>query len=204
MMLPSDRFKSITGKSHLYNIMPIENIPSVLQYGILCHEEAERIVHDSVALEDVQAKRESVIVLGGMPLHRYANLYFDMHNPMLYKRKNQAEELCILVLSATVLDIEGCVVTDRNAAARIARFLSPDIGLERIDFNLVYAKYWNNGSETERINHKAIKCAEVLIPERIDSSFIESAIVVDTFVKDMLVKKGFQRPIKADPQVFYR
>jgi ssDNA thymidine ADP-ribosyltransferase, DarT len=57
-------------------IMPIENIPSVLARGILCHENAAKLYHKSVALRNVQDVRGQKQVPGGLKLHQYANLYF--------------------------------------------------------------------------------------------------------------------------------
>jgi len=69
----------------LHNIMPIANIPFVMEHGILSHNLRERlkIPNHSVALEEVQELRARKVVPGGRPLHDYANLYFDAHNPML-------------------------------------------------------------------------------------------------------------------------
>ena len=74
-------------------IMPLENIPSVLKFGILSNEGAAKLQHRSVAMEDVQEKRDLKHVPGGLKLHQYANLYFHARNPMLYKRRNEGEYL---------------------------------------------------------------------------------------------------------------
>ena len=51
---------------------------------------------------------------------------------MLFLRKDIAEELCILVFSTEVLDLDGCVVSDRNAATDMVRFYSPLDGIEKL------------------------------------------------------------------------
>lgn len=83
--------------------MPIANISSVLVHGILSHEQAAKLDHQSVAMTDIQDRRDRVQVPGGLKLHQYANLYFHARNPMLFKRKAQAESLCVLRVSTTVL-----------------------------------------------------------------------------------------------------
>src|SRR5882757_7005622 len=97
--------------TELQCIMPLENIPSVLKLGILSNEQAAKIEHRSVAMEDVQEKREQKHVPGGLKLHQYANLYFHARNPMLYKRRDAAATLCILRISTKVLHIDGVVIT---------------------------------------------------------------------------------------------
>ena len=94
MNRPSDIFMRVTGKTGLYNIMPFRNISSVLSLGILSNFLAEKLPHVSVAMNEVQSRRDKVNVPNGMPLHQYANLYFDARNPMMYKR--QDEDICVL------------------------------------------------------------------------------------------------------------
>lgn len=105
--------------------MPIANIPSVMAHGIVCHEGTAKVEHKSVAMEEVQDKRAGRRVPGGLRLHQYANLYFHARNPMLYKRKHLADELCGLRVSTDVLRLEGVVITDQNASSDWVLFLSP-------------------------------------------------------------------------------
>jgi ssDNA thymidine ADP-ribosyltransferase, DarT len=72
------------------NIALIDNLPSVLEHGILSHAEAKKITHLSVALQAVQDKRDAKRVPGGLPLHEYANVYFHARNPMMSLRRNEA------------------------------------------------------------------------------------------------------------------
>src|SRR5688500_16757315 len=94
-------------------IMPLGNIPSVLKLGILSHERAARVGHSSVAMDEVQDRRDLKQVPGGLKLHQYANLYFHARNPMLYKRRDAAATLCVLRVSTEVRHIEGAVFADR-------------------------------------------------------------------------------------------
>ncbi len=43
--------------AELHYITPIINVPSICAHGILSHNNAQRVQHDSVALQDVQNKR---------------------------------------------------------------------------------------------------------------------------------------------------
>ena len=42
-----------------------------------------------------------------MVLHKYANVYFDSKNPMLYKRKDENDNICILKVNCSILDFDG-------------------------------------------------------------------------------------------------
>src|SRR6059058_51720 len=88
-------------------IMPLANIPSVLERGILSHNRASKIEHESAAMEEIQERRDRKGVPGGLRLHQYANLYFHARNPMLYKRKDQVSELCVLQVSTQVCNHQG-------------------------------------------------------------------------------------------------
>ena len=71
--------------TELHYITPIENVPSILEYGILSNRKAARLPHTSVAMEEVQDRRRNKQIPGARSLHNYVNLYFDAHNPMLNK-----------------------------------------------------------------------------------------------------------------------
>lgn len=205
LLRPSEQFYKRTGKENLYNIMPIENIKSVISNGILCFDKAAVLKeHKSIAMNDVQQRRSGIVIPNGLSLHQYANLYFAYNNPMLYKRRNMAEEFCILVLSHEVLDIEGCILSDQNAATSLARFFTPSEGIKEIDFMRVFAKSWNHENYYEHQRHKAIKCAEVLIPEYIPYHYIIGAYVLDEAVQKSLMNQGFVKPIRTNASVFYR
>src|SRR6266699_836987 len=98
-------------------IMPLENVPSVLRHGILSHERMSQLPHRSVAMQEVQDRRDVKHVPGGLKLHQYANLYFHARNPMLYKRKSEAADLCVLRVSIEVRKVSGVVFADCNASS---------------------------------------------------------------------------------------
>ena len=80
---PSERFTEITGQTGLYNIQAIDNVPSIMQRGLLSNERASRINHVSIAMNEVQVRRELVRV------------------------PSQNEEICILKFDRSVLDFGG-------------------------------------------------------------------------------------------------
>lgn len=143
-MKPSELFTKLTTQTGLYNIQAIDNIPSIMQRGLLSNERASKINHISIAMEEVQHKRDTVHVPNGLGLHQYANVYFDPRNPMLSAKRNENEKLCILKFDKVILDYEGTVISDRNASSDYASFYPPDIGLHIINFELVYAQYWTD------------------------------------------------------------
>jgi hypothetical protein len=153
--------------TELHSIMPIANIGSVMERGILSYEGATKLRHHSVALQPVQDKRDQKQVPGGLKLHQYANLYFHARNPMLFKRKDEALELCVLRISTQVLHLNGTVISDQNAASDYVRFLHPT-QWELLDFDDIYAMNWLHLDTITYWRRKARKCAEVLVPHRVE------------------------------------
>ena len=93
--------------TELHYITPIANLPSIVQLGILSNKRAAKVKHVSVAMEEIQDKRRQKKIPGARHLHDYVNLYFDAHNPMLSKRREKNNEICILRVDPNVLNIAG-------------------------------------------------------------------------------------------------
>lgn len=193
----------LTGRKHVYSIMPIDNIPSVLRYGILSHEEAERLPHLSVADPEVQNRRKNVVLPNGTKLHQYANLYFSFWNPMLSRVRENNERICILCISLSVLDIDGCAITDRNAATSLARFYPPQYGLNELNFSRIHMRDWNDDDIYVFRDNRAIKCAEILVPGCVPENYIMGAYVVSEAAKARLVAAGFQKTVIVKPTNFF-
>ena len=58
----------------LHYITTIRNVPSIMSEGILSYKRAKKINHNSVAMEEIQDRREKKVVPGGRPLHEYVNM----------------------------------------------------------------------------------------------------------------------------------
>ncbi len=164
----------------LYYISPIGNVPSILERGILSNKLAAALPHMSVAMEAVQARRTNKRIPGAGHLHYYANLYFDAHNPMLSKRRERNDTICVLRINADVLDLPGVIVADRNASTDYVRFYAVAEGIESLDKNKLFARYWTNSQdENERRAHKRLKCAEVLVPNKVEPNYVLGGYVAN-------------------------
>ena len=184
-------------------IMPMVNIPSVLQHGILSYEQTTKLAHKSVAMQPVQDRRDAKRVPGGLMLHRYANLYFHARNPMMFSRKEEAPMLCVLRVSTDLEKFAGVVFADRNASSDWVRFLQPS-QWHLLDFDRIYAKDWRDPDRFAYYDKKLKKCAEILVPERVELRFITGAYVADATAVERLAAFGFALPIAIDPDLFFR
>lgn len=189
----------------LYYITPINNIPSIIHHGIVSHKRASQINHETVALQDVQERRKNKRIPTGKWLHDYVNLYICARNPMMYKRRNMHEQICVLRVNTKVLDLPGAIVTDSNAASDYVAFHSCPQGLKYIDGELIFSEYWTHpGDQIQEWRHKAIKCAEVLIPNKINSNFILGAYVSGKIARQRLIETGFDGIIEINERMFFR
>ena len=151
----------------LHYIAPVYNVRSILRHGILSHRRAEKLPHESVAMQELQDRRVSKSVPGGKRLHEYANLYICGRNPMLYKRLDQHEQICVLSVSTDVLDLRGVVVTDRNAGSDYVQFRPAPGGLSIVNQELTFADSWTSADQIDYWRRKAAKCAEILVPAKL-------------------------------------
>jgi hypothetical protein len=163
----------------LHFITPILNLQSVRLHGILSHELASRVPHLSVASAEVQSIRTGKRVPGGRLLHAYANLYFDARNPMMYKIKGSNTDLAVVCVSPVVLDLPEVVIADGNAASSATRFAASPGGLAILASERVYATSWTSADWWEYCERKRTRCAEVLVPDRVEPQYLVKARVVD-------------------------
>ena len=164
--------------SELHYIAPIANLRSIMTLGLLSHHRARPLDPVSVAMQDVQDKRARKRVPGGMPLHDYVNLFICARNPMLFKRLDRRHEICVLRVSTTVLDMDGVVITDMNAASDYVRFHPSPTGLAYVNRDMVFADDWRYPADpVAYYRHSAVKCAEVLVPHELGVEQIVGAYV---------------------------
>jgi hypothetical protein len=187
----------------LHYITPIENLPSIMQLGILSNRRSKRLNAATIALQEVQDKRAQKRVPGGLALHDYANLYICGRNPMLYKRLSQRHNICVLALAPDLIDIEGVVVTDQNAASDYVRFSAGAAGLAIVDRERTFAEYWTDPDPVEQWRRKAAKCAEALVPHRVDPAFIRGAYVCSAPPRRKIEELGIGIAVSENRGLFF-
>lgn len=143
-------------------IAPIENLWSIVSEGIMSHERAGSRPHRSVADNDVQTRRDAKHVPPSQRgLHTFANLYLNARNAMMFRlvRAIGPDALCVVRIDPMVLQGEGVVIADRNAATSSCSFYASPEGLARIEARDVFCDWWTTADS----RHKMM--AEVLIPD---------------------------------------
>ncbi len=190
--------------TELHYITPIVNVPSILAKGILSHNGAKHLRHESVAMDEIQARRAKVIVPGGQKLHEYANLYICARNPMMYKRKAQYREICVLRISPDVIDLPGVVFTDGNASSDYVRFSSAPKGLDVVNLDWTFAEYWTDPDPIIEWQKKSAKCAEVLVPDKVEPGYIIGAYVACRESQESLTGLAKGIAVEINSHLFFR
>jgi len=188
----------------LHYITLIANVPSIMQRGILSNELSKKVPHNSLAMEEIQAKRRNKRIPRARKLHEYANLYFDAHNPMLSRRRNRNDQICILRVNTSVLDLPDVIISDRNAASDWVRFNSVIDGLTALDKDKIYARYWTNvDNQYDLWENKSIKCAEVLIPDSVEPKYILGAYVANQTALKAFQQLNIQLTVSIKSAIFF-
>ncbi len=194
-----------TELAELQFITHIDNLASILEHGILSHNQMAAHQHVSVAMQAVQDRRAQKVVPGGRRLHDYANLYICARNPMMFVRRSQHESLCVISISPTVLDIPGTVITDQNAASNYVRFAAAPDGLAYVDRELTFSRNWTHpGDQIAEWRHKAAKCAEVLVPDSVQPDRVLRVYVSGEVGRQRAMAAQAGKPVQINADLFFQ
>lgn len=188
----------------LHYITPIENLRPILERGILSHARVGEIDHESIADSEIQEIRADKRVPEGRPLHEYVNLYFHARNPMMYKRRGRHDELCVLSVHKRVIQEEGTVIADRNASSDYVRFGRGADDLKILDDRWVYARDWTHADQLSQWRHRSVKCAEVLVPDRVAPTHVQRIFVSCQQSKEKVKEVVEGLEVKVSPDLFFQ
>jgi len=191
----------------LYFITHIENIPSILQHGILSHKSVEdrAIAYRPIYDASIVANRKAKTAPNGRSLWEFANLYFQARNPMLYRvvYEKSPKDLAVLGVQARVLESPGSFIATGNAASDATAILPPKEGLLSIAeiWNTIRSEWWNSMDGSKR---KIM--AECLVPNSVPPDLIDTIYVASHEVAKRI--KQLRLPpniaIVPEPNMFFR
>ena len=204
----------------LYHITDVSNLPSILASGgVTClnDQETQGIERTSIAHAFIQEKRARTKVPcgpGGV-LHDYAPLFFCNRPPMLYsinrgnvvgRTQDQVIYLCTTVQSVCNAELDF-VFTDGHGIIRTTRFFTDLARLDRVDWPLMTAKWWNDTQEDpDRMSRRQ---AEFLVHRLLPWYAIGAVVVQDTAMEAKVVElmqaNGEDRssPVRIQPRWYY-
>ena len=192
---------------NLYYITHIDNLPSILERGILSHEriEEEGLQPAHIYNTDIVNRRKEKNTPDQKSLWSYANLYFQARNPMMYRvvHEKGAKGLAVISVSKKILQAPGVFITDGNAANDPTQFYFPSDGLKMLgqQWKIIQNEWWNNLDGSKR---KIM--TECLVPNSISSEFIHSIYVADEETRVSVSEKVGSRSISVipEPKMFFQ
>jgi len=114
-------------------------------------------------------------------------------------------DLCVLAVTSNVLDLPNVIIADRNASTDMVSFKPSPGGLLLIDSLMIYAMYWNHQDDpVATTRHKALICAEVLVPDEVSAQYVVGAYVSCTEAKNRLLALAPTLTVKARPDLFFK
>jgi len=164
--------------NQLYYITHIENLNSMLDMGILSHEqvEARNIPFKRIYDESIVSSRQLRTTPDGRSLWHFANLFFQARNAMLYRItcEHSIDDIAVLGLRFDVVNHSENFIALGNAAAGATDILPGQLGLRQIPtLRADFAReYWSDEDGSKRR-----MMAEVLVPDCVSPEYIQTIFV---------------------------
>ena len=142
----------------------IDNLDSILKYGLLSHNNSYKKV--DISNKEVNSRRNKLEPIYNKNLHDYVPFYFNPRNAMLYRNQKMFDEnIIILGFSKDLLLLEDSIFTNGNAASDDTIYSNDINYLLKMDWDSIYSRSWY-GSDNESFI-KWSMMAEVLIYKKV-------------------------------------
>lgn len=174
---PISKLKNIvnTRKGYLLHVTELENLPHILKNGILSKKmiENENInpkMMTNTLSHSLDSKKDTL---------SYVHLAFDESYSMFSAKLfyNKLKNPVIIKISPDVLDLEGVMISNTNAAANDSKIGKPEEIMKYIDFEKLYLP----NEEIYSLDHfkelRKTKQAEVLVKDRVPKKFFKEIVV---------------------------
>lgn len=192
--------------SRLFYITHIDNVPSILEKGILSHDSVEKqqIQRTPIYNSEIVSNRKEKFTSDNRSLWEYANLYFQARNPMLYRvihEKGKNNIAVIGVSGKAIHSKDGVFITTGNAASNDTEILPLKEGLKKLPWKSIDNQWWSSNDGSKR---KIM--AESLIPNSISNSYIDTIYVPLPSIAEKLKSStsDFNVEISPEPNMFFQ
>ncbi len=186
MSLKSWKIEKLTQYNikYFYYLCPIDNIENVLKYGILSKNLTDELLGETKSFADnnVQEIRDKKNIICSdqnyYNLHDLVPLYFTPKTPTLYKKKDEQNNLMILVIDSEIICDQNIVYafSDGNAASHNTRFYWSLNNISKLPWNIINAESW-----CEYEDGKRKRCCEFLIYPNVSVNRIKKIIISNNF-----------------------
>jgi O-acetyl-ADP-ribose deacetylase (regulator of RNase III) len=191
----------------LYYITHIDNVPSILQRGILSHAVVEdrNIPFTPIYDREIVSNRRRKSTPSGDTLWDFANLYFQPRNPMLYRVMNEKSrsDIVIIAVRPDVLSLPDIFISTGNAASEQSEILPAKEGIKVVSqmWDVINNEWW----KTEDGSKRKIM-AECLVPDLVRPEYVQAIYVANHAAADKVrtLLPQSEIPVVPEPQMFFQ
>jgi O-acetyl-ADP-ribose deacetylase (regulator of RNase III) len=191
----------------LYYITHVDNLPSILEHGILSHAqvEAQNVPFTPIYDTQIVSHRRGRVTPNGKSLWNFANVYFQPRNPMLYRviKEKDKKKIAIVGIQPGILNQPNSFISTGNAASSPSEILPSQEGINVILqlWKIIRNEWWNDNDGSKRQI-----MAECLIPDKIPPDFVHTIYVFSHPLADQLRQQlsSFNIPIVPEPHMFFQ
>lgn len=194
--------------NNLYYICHIENLQSIVEQGLLSHNEVQqikpKIIYDKSIVrlrENIRPNKDKREVLWD-----FANLYFNARNAMLYRviHEQGSDNIVIIQFKKSILDYalkKKSYISIGNAAHKESSFENIETGLKQLKkkWNLWNKEYWNESDGSKRL-----MMSELLIEKNISKEYIDSIYVKNEEINNKIKQLINFNNIITEPNLFFQ
>lgn len=192
---------------YLFYITHIDDVASIVQRGILSHAEVDRqrVPFTPIYDESIVSWRKQKRTPEGKSLWEYANLYFQACNPMMYRviHETKKDSLAVVAVRPAVIETDGVVITDGNAANAPTQFFDAAQGMKVLSENwkTIQNDWWSRDDGSKRRI-----MAECLVPGQIGPEYIAAVYVVNAEAKKRLDPdlRNTKVTVIPEPRMFFQ
>jgi hypothetical protein len=191
----------------LYHITKIENLPGILNRGLICHNNIHH--YADISNPEIQNRRHAKRIPQdpSLTIHDCVPLFFAPLSPMLSARREQEPIIIYLHIDPAALFLPGTIFTDGNASSNSTVFYQRLDFLSNLDWNILRANFWGDPNPEVHQENKRKRSAEVLVPGRIPVSFIRT---ITTYNREMrqrvigiLESSGLNIVVRENPDFYF-
>lgn len=191
----------------LYYITHIDNLPSILRYGILSHRlvQERKILYTPIYDDAIVSNRQKRVAPDGRSLWEFANVYFQPRNPMLYRVLHEKDATCIVVIGVKpqVLSNSSAFIALGNAASGATEILPSAEGQKRISeiWDTINSEGWNPVDGSKRKIMAECLVPDAIAPGNIHTIFVASQEAAEK-VRELLPPSSIA--VVPEPTMFFR
>ena len=167
----------VHGVEKLYHISHINNLPGIIEDGLLSRNILERkgkCFTDKADAGIVNTRKYKTDTIYKRALNSYVPLFINPRGPMLYRITNAGaeNEIVIIEIDPVVLEHRKYVFTDGNAASQESKFYRYPESINRLDWECLKANSWDDENPDEKARKVRTRAAEFMIQDCIPKRYL--------------------------------